>query len=114
MFSSPSYAKWEKMSKSVVGDTYYVDFGRMRKHDGFVYFWRLDDYLKPTKTGTLSNKIYNQVDCNLFRYKSLSWSFHKEPMGGGTGNLNNDPDKEWTYPSPNSVNETVLKQVCSR
>jgi len=114
MFSSPSYAKWEKVTEGASGDTFYVDFDRMRKHDGFVYYWRLDDLLKPTKTGTLSAKMYFQVDCKLFRYKGLSWSFHKEPMGGGTGKVNNDPDKEWTYPSPNSVGETILKKVCNR
>jgi hypothetical protein len=114
MFSSPSYAKWTKVSKNVKGNTYYVDLERIRKHDGYVYWWQLGDYLKPTKYGDLSSKTYNQVDCKLFRFKSLSYSFHKEPMGGGTGVMDNVPDKEWRYPSPNSVNEIILKSVCSR
>jgi hypothetical protein len=114
MFSVPSYAKWEKVGKSARGNTFYADFGRMRKHDGFVYIWYLRDYLKPNpNTGTLSAKIYHQMDCKLFRFKYLSWSFHKEPMGGGTGKVDNVPDK-WTYPSPNSVDEYILKSVCSR
>jgi hypothetical protein len=116
MFSTPSYAKWEKVTENTIGDTYYVDFGRIRKHGGYVYFWRLDDYLKPTKTGILSGKTYKQGDCKLFRYKFLSFSFHKEPMGGGTGEVSEPLGKNgnWKYPSPNSVNETILKQVCSR
>ena len=114
MFSSPSYAGWTELGKTADGDTYYVDFERIRKHDGYVYYWSLVDYLKPTPNGVLSVKIYKQGDCKLFRFKNLSFSFHKEPMGGGTGDANNTPDKEWTYPSPNSVDEIILKAVCNR
>jgi hypothetical protein len=35
-------------------------------------------------------------------------------MGGGTGDTINKPDKEWTYPPPNSSNEEILKTVCSK
>ena len=116
MFSSSSYAKWTEVSKNEDGDTYYVEFERIRKVDGYVYFWRLTDYLKPDKFGsvsTLSAKVYNQGDCKLFRFKGLSYSFYKEPMGSGDP-LVAGPDKEWKYPPPNSVFETVLKEVCNR
>ena len=113
MFSSSSYAEWTKVGENTAA-TYYVDFERIRKHDTYVYWWMLVDYLKPTSTGMLSAKVYYQGDCKLFRRKGLSYSFHKKPMGGGTGNTDNVPDKEWDYPSPNSVGETVLKQVCNR
>jgi len=114
MFSSPSYAGWTKVGENVNGRIYYVDFERIRKHDGYVYYWELSDYLKPSSQGDLSGKVYSQVECSLFRFKILSYSFHDEPMGGGTGIRVNEPDKEWTYPSPNSVNEAIIKKVCSR
>ena len=115
MFSSPSYSEWTKVGKNVIGNTYYVDFERIRKHDGYVYWWGLSDYLKPKKFGTFSGKNYNQGDCKLFRYKYLSDTYYNQPMGKGdeTGG-SNKPDKEWIYPSPNSVNEEILKSVCSR
>ena len=113
MFSTPSYGEWTKVSESVNGTTYYVDFERIRKHGGYVYFWYLTDYLKPQKDGELSRTIYQQGDCKLFRYKILSDSYHKEPMGDGTGKTDNEPDKEWSYPSPNSGNEGILKKVCA-
>ena len=104
MFSSTSFADWTEVGKSVVsGDTFYVDFERIRKHGGYVYWWRLSDDLKPTEQGHLSVKVYNQGDCKLFRFKYLSYSFHKEPMGGGTGEIDNEPDKEWMYPPPDSI-----------
>ena len=102
------------MTESVSGDTYYVDFKRIRKHGGFVYWWELTDYLKPTRDGDLSSKVYLQGDCKLFRNKGLSYSFHEEPMGGGTGTADNVPDKDWDYPSPTSSGESILKSVCSR
>ena len=117
MFSSSSYAGWTAVTLDINGATYYVDFERIRKHDGYVYWWLLEDYLKPSEwkdLGYLSLKSYQQGDCKLFRYKNLSWSTHKEPMGVGTGDTGNVPDKEWNYPSPNSVGETVLQSVCNR
>ena len=113
LLSTPVLGEWTKVGESVKG-TVYVDFERIRKHGGYVYYWYLTDLLKPDKDGDLSAKIYRQGDCKLFRHKILSGSYHKEPMGGGTGITNNDPDKNWTYPSPNSSNETILKSVCSR
>ena len=112
-FSSTSFAGWTKVSEGVDGTTFYVDFDRIRKHGGYVYFWYLDDYLKPDKYGILSGKQYKQGDCKLFRFKSLSYSFHKEPMGGGTGDSISPKNPEWKYPSPNSPIDTVLKSVCA-
>ena len=111
MFSFPSYAKWTKVGDSGYG-TNYVDFERIRKRGGYVYYWDLTDLLKPGKWGVLSEKIYSQGDCKLFRFKYLSFLFYKEPMGGETGFTVNKPDKVWNYPSPDTVGEIILKRVC--
>ena len=102
------------MGENEDGDTFYVDFERIKKHDGYFYYWILRDYLVPGEySRDLSSKVYHQGDCKLFRYKTLSYSFHKEPMGGGT-DVVKYPDKQWTYSPPNSSFETVLKKVCNR
>ena len=113
MFSSTSFGEWTKVGSNMSGDTFYVDFERIRKHGGFVYYWSLVDNLKPTKSGVLSSKSYHQGDCKLFRLKDLSFYSHKEPMGGGTTKLYTPPEK-WIYPIPKSMHEHVLKKVCSR
>jgi len=114
MFSSASYAEWKKVgvSEVSVGAIVYVDLERIKKVDGYVYFWVLIDYLKLTKQGHLSVHMYKQGDCKLFRSKSLSYSFHKEPMGGGTSETARTPQKEWTYPHPNSISEISLNSIC--
>ena len=114
MFSSNSFAEWTKMGENMSGDTIYLDFERIRKHGGFVYFWMLGDLLKPTKFGDLSFKKYHQGDCKLFRYRVLSYVYHKQPMGKDTGETDNPKNPEWRYPTPTSIDEINLKQVCSR
>ena len=116
MFSTPSYAEWTKVGANVSGDTFYVDFERIRKNDGYVYWWDLTDYLKPNSVGYLSGKIYKEGDCKVFRYNHLSYSHHKGPMGGGTGDVDVpvEKDKGWKYPPPNSASELMLQRVCSQ
>jgi len=74
----------------------------------------LNDYLKLTKYGDLTSKTYFQGDCKLFRFKPLNFSFHKEQMGGGTGDVSEPAarHKGWVYPPPKSSYETILKKVC--
>jgi hypothetical protein len=116
MFSSTSFAEWTKVGTTAGGaHTFYVDFERIRKHGGYVYFWTLSDYLKPTKTGRLSGKVYRQGDCKLFRVKILSDTYYNTPMGRGeVASGSNKPEKDWSYPPPNSSGEIILKLVCSR
>ncbi len=115
MFSTPSYGEWTKVSETVNGDTVYVDFERIKKHGGYVYWWDLMNNLKPTTTGTLSVKSYHQGDCKVFPRKPLTGIFYKESMGEGTGNVLEPPPeyKVWKYPIPNSIDEVVLKAVCN-
>jgi len=114
MFPSTSFAEWKEVSRDADGTTFYVDFERIRKHGEYVYFWWLVNFLKPSLLGDLSNKSYHQGDCKLFRIKTLSYSFHKEPMGGGTGETVTPKNPEWIYAAPTSMNEDILKKVCSR
>jgi hypothetical protein len=111
VFSSSSYAEWTDVNKDTDGNTFYVDLEKIKEHDGYVYYWSLVDYLKPTPNGVLSVKIYKQGDCKLFRFKRLSYSFHKEPMGGGNGDSNSPKNLEWVY-SPNSTSEAALRLAC--
>ena len=116
MFSSTSFADWTEVTENSVGDTYFVDFERIRKHDEYVHFWQLTDYLKPSEQEILSIKKYIQGDCKKFRYKWLNFWFYKEPMGEGNagGRGLREGNEGWKYPLPDTSIEIALKSVCQR
>ena len=116
MFSSTSFAEWKRVFTAEHGDTLYVDFESIKKYDGYIYFWYLSDFLKPLITGgdLLSVRSYWQGDCKKFRYKILSYSWHKEPIGGGEiSSTHNLSDEEWISPSSDPVFDQILKSVCA-
>ena len=114
--------KWKEVATSVEEHAHYVDFdkitvaaalGMARDHDESVYWWELSDYVKSLPNGALSAKAYFQGDCNSLRFIMLSWSSYKQPMGEGPIHAStNELDKNWTYPTPDSIEEASIKAVC--
>ena len=103
------------MGESVGEDTFYLDFERIRKYDGYVYYWTLADFSTPTKKGYFSAVHYWRGDCELFRLKNLAETGYRGQMAKGEIlGTSNKEDIDWTYPNPNSPNEYILKVVCSR
>jgi len=47
MFSAGSWAEWT-MVAFAKGNMLYVDFDRIKKVKGLVYYWRIEDYLEPS------------------------------------------------------------------
>ncbi len=113
MFSLPSYAEWTKVSENIDGVNYYVDLNRIRKHDGYVFYWELVDLVKPSSEGYLSYRIYKKVDCDLMRFISLDETDYKEHMGRGIGDKPT-PSDNWYYSPPGSSSEQTLTAVCRR
>ena len=101
---------WKKLTENDSGDSFYLDFETIRKQDGYVYWWELTDLLKPTTTGVLSYKSYNQGDCGFNKMRELSGFIHKEPMGRGIGI--EGPTLQWTLVGPDSLTHTYLKSIC--
>ena len=112
VFATPSYAQWTKVAEATTGDIFYLDFGRIREHQGYVYYWTLQDNLKPDRQGNISYILYEQGDCQLFRTKPLSFVFYTGPMGSGSRDSQTSLIDDWQYPTPNSLVEDLLKTVC--
>ena len=89
-----------------------MDADRLRKHNGLIYFWELEDFLKPTDGG-LSAITYKRGNCNIMSFNYLSISVHEQPMGGGkivtSSNYN---DEDWIYAKPHTVGEFFLRNAC--
>ena len=114
IFSSVSFGEWTQVAENKDGVIFYVDFERMRIHNGYRYIWDLTDRIEPSNAGTLSTKFYRQVDCKEFKTKFLQSVFYKQPMGEGSGESHTLSDGDWSYPIPNSINEIIVKKVCER
>jgi hypothetical protein len=113
MFSAGSWAEWTEVSEDVDGNKRYVDFDRIRKVNGLVYYWLIQDYLEPNKHGDMSYKIYSKADCETMQRMKLSFSYYKLPMAEGTAAGTFTPDPEWLYAPPDSLLEATLNAVCA-
>ena len=92
-----------------------MDYDRIKKHDGYVHYWQLHDWLKPDKAGNLSYMFYVQVDCERFplRYRTLTWETYNRPMGGG--NLTSRKTFEnhaWLVSEPGALDDNIRRYVC--
>ena len=115
IMTSVAHAEWTKVDENYDGDVFYVDFERIRKHNGKVYFWHLSDYTKPVPPNIFSMKWYFEAECGRFAYRALSISHFSSQMGEGT-HLNADKElgkTNWRYPQPHSNAEVMLKAVCN-
>ena len=112
MVSPVAHADWTWMGYAT-GNSLYVDFEKIRRANGRVYYWMLMDYLEPEKD-VHSTKVYFEAECGQFRQKLLSSSFYSSAGGLGKPiSTNNIPDKQWMYPRPKSATEVILDKVCN-
>ena len=59
------FGEWTGVTEGEDGNTYYVDFERIKERRGYIYYWYLTDYPKPNKDGWC-------VYCGHLFYCSLS------------------------------------------
>ena len=107
---STSNTRWTEIVEGR-GGAFYLDYDTIKEKGEYVYYWQLIDFPKPNEIGTHSSKFYRQGDCGVSRYKTLSSSFYKQPMGEGSGRTNDEPD-EWENSYPGSIGDHFLDEVC--
>ena len=114
LISLPLRADWVAISETADGNRFYVDLERIRSAGETKFSWVLIDYLKPDSDGYWSGKIYQEVDCRVFRFRGLSYSFHKQQMGKDTGeDYTPDPSQvSWEYVPLGSAWDRVLTTIC--
>jgi len=117
MFSTSLYAEWELITKSEDNKAWvYLDTERIKKIDGFTYYWTLINYHNDEEAKnfeTKSSTSYHKADCKLFREKTLNLNFYKKLFGRGDVFESIDTSREnWFYPPPVSISEYSLGFVC--
>ena len=88
LFSINGFAhNWKKVTESQNGTSYYVDVDNVKKHNGLVYYWRLDDLLEPVDGGSLGNvnSSINKYKINCLEEKQtyLNVTYYSQSMGKG-------------------------------
>ena len=114
-YSSPSLAGWENVGENVSGDTFYINFETIKKNNGYVYYWYLTDFLKPSQWNDMSAKTLMEADCSIpKKERKIYATYHTQPMGNGEPSTVSPDKREWRHPSPDSMKEFMLKTVCDR
>ena len=113
-FSSQTLADCTKILFGINGfNEFYIDLSKIRKHQGYSYYWELINNYPPNKHGLSSSIAYYKVDCNVFKAKQLNSNFYSGEMGTGNIILETFEEKKWRYPQPNTNLEKSLKVVCN-
>ena len=112
LISFNSYGEWTWVANNINGNSYYIDKGAIKDRNDYVFYWTLSDYLERTDLGVMSTVQYKQGDCEIYRFKSLTAVFYKKPMGTELDERFNPPET-WNYPSPNSVDYSLLEYACN-
>ena len=112
LISFNSYGEWTEITSNTKGNTYFINYDSINKHNGLVYYWEMGNNLLPTEGGTLSSQVYTVVECGINRYKHLSFTHFKQSMGNGENYTSSPSNPKWQYQSPDSVKAFVLEIVC--
>ena len=112
LFSNTSWGEWSYVTENG-GNKWYYDKDRVRKSGKILYFWELNDYIKPSERGVLSVTKYVQLDCSIFRFKLLKFQWYKKSMGEGKMTGLTPPD-EWKYPPPKSIMGYFYDRICKK
>ena len=109
--SSVCRADWKKITDAE-NVKIYLNFKEIRKSDGIIYFWQLNDYSEPLRKKISSIKIYIKVDCKKNKFNPLIFSYHFEQMGLGKPEIKKNKKTKWILPKSKSKQKSILKAAC--
>ncbi len=112
-FCNSVFADWEKLGDTEKGGEYFVEKDTIIKESGYIYFWKMIDSPKPfLDTNFYSVKVYIKGDCKVKKIKTLTYVFYTGKKGTGESEQQESVSKNWKYPTPESINYSLLKKLC--
>jgi hypothetical protein len=113
LFSFNSFGDWVGFVMDANENVHYVDFDQMEKTDGYVYYWEMVNYTKPTDR-LLSIATYHMADCDLYRYKNITFNGYTQEMGQGEPETMDLTllNEGWINPVAGSVGDYSLALAC--
>jgi hypothetical protein len=104
-------ADWVLVSTAVDGDKYYIDRQSIRTvPNGYKRAWERDNYAEANEFGATSAKLYWEYDCIEKRRRNMSVIIFKD----AELITNRNKVDDWSYVSPESVEEGLLHFVCRK
>ena len=111
LFSSNCLAEWKKITDSENVEI-FLNFKEIKKNNDLIFFWQLNNYVKPLRDKIFSIRIYIKVDCKKNKFNPLIFSYHVEPMGSGEADIKNNKQKKWILAKSKSKQKLILKTAC--
>ena len=112
-FYNSVFADWEKLGEVERGGEYFVEKDTIIKESGYIYFWKMVDYTKPfLDSNFYSAKVYIKGDCKVKKIKTLTYVFYTGKKGTGESEQQESVNKHWKYPTPESIDYSLLKKLC--
>jgi hypothetical protein len=107
--TSLANAEWTKVYTGD-GSSAYVNFDRLKKRDGKLYYWALIDL--HSMKGQWSLTMYQETECKRDRFKVLNSTTYSDRMGSGNVIGTDNTPMNWTYPTPDTFGEAIFDAVC--
>ena len=112
IFCNSVFADWKKFGNSTDGE-YFVETDTVRKESGYIFFWKMIDYSKPIIDSNFNSvKVYIKGDCKIKKIKTLTYVFYTGRKGTGDSDQQESVNKNWKYPVPESVDYSLLEDLC--
>ena len=91
---------------------YYIESNSIVKDSGHIFFWKMLSWSGVDEYGNQSVKVYIKGDCKIKRIKTLSYVMYTGSKGTGESDTQESENKNWKYPTPESIDYYLLKEVC--
>ncbi len=115
--SASAHAGWQRIDTSPADVTPYIDHESVKKiSDRRLQIYTLLDYksLQQRNDREFRSELsLNEYDCNKGEYHAMIHTFHKGQMGGDKMVHYSEGSWYWIQPEAGSVDEILLKAVCS-
>jgi hypothetical protein len=114
--SCSAWSEWVLVGTSADDDKkFYIDPETIRREGVLVKYWKLSNLKVRNKSGDMSWRSREELDCKKERYRLTSITTFSEPMLGGsmTGHFNY-PNDEWRDIPPGTLDAAKMKYVCAK
>jgi hypothetical protein len=109
--TTPAAVGWTFIGKNTIGDQYFIDLATLKK-GAMSRAWFLTNYAARTKYGDLSSKVLREADCREEKTRILAIRLYTEPMGAGDLSGASDQPLDWSYMTPDSMEESFVRIMC--